>query len=242
MSNQAKSHHLANELPSNIEDMQIGQHFLDPDLANSPHPEISSLAQVHNGFRTTLTNLVQSRQVIDPEQTLDKSFMDAHRLAEQRKAQLLSMSERAAKQAHDTLGALDNDITNALALRDPPSGSEIRSHFKTLPPEERLSSLIARADAGDFETLAAVLTQKGYLSGVTDEQLEVLRKHHSERNAPEQVKRKAVIMKAIKHVIHAHIQFVQNTQQLFPQERIDAINAKKKAASSIREAISTGGF
>lgn len=241
MSTNPKSHHLANELPSNIDEMKIGQYFLDEAVSNSPHPEINSLNQAHDKLRTSLDRFVLSRQNINPEQTLDRAFMDDYRLSEERYTQLAKTVISAVKQASDQRDALDNDISNALALRDPPSGAEIRSHFKALPPEERLSNLMARADAGDLETLAAVLTQKAFLSGVTDEQQEVLRNHHSERNAPELVKRKRIIDKAIKYVTDAHVQYVNDTAELFPKKRVDSIKAKSKAANDLRDSI-RGGF
>ncbi len=237
----ARSHHLTNiPLPDDVDTMVIGQFFLDPEVANANDATINELKHVYEARRTFLEKLVEARRNTNPRLTAEENFMRVFDQKEQRQAQIAKQSDAAQTRANERLKEIDRDIEAELELREPEAGKEIRAYFSSLDPNERMPTLLKRLQAGDKETLAAVTTQQAYLSGLTDEQVALLRAQNAETNAPHNYARRKALKKALTYHLDGSTKFIVDTAKLFPAETVKAIKSKSKAADDINESIRNG--
>lgn len=97
-----------------------------------------------------------------------------------------------------TINAMDEMLTapvKADAERVSISG-EVRAHVKNLSVKERHDFLNAAHDAGDHQTLRAILGAPSYLSGITDQERTLRTRLYHEKCNPEVANRLQVLRKA----------------------------------------------
>ncbi len=74
--------------------------------------------------------------------------------------------------------------------------TEIRNHVKNLPNDKRYDFLKSAHEAGDVQTLSAVLGAPAFLSGLSQVEREAHTRLHHERTNPDAAKRLGVMRKA----------------------------------------------
>lgn len=101
----------------------------------------------------------------------------------------LDQEFNALVEARQRLGvAIDEALAPAARTCE---AAEIRGHFASLPDADRFKLLEERVEAGDAETVHAVLSAPPFLSGLSDTQRAALRAQAEQRFAPELVARRA---------------------------------------------------
>lgn len=95
----------------------------------------------------------------------------------------------------DAMDAMLNDPVKANAERSSVA-AEIRAHIKGLTYEQRQKFLSDAHEAGDTETLRAVLGAPGFLSGITEVERQVRTRLMHEKNSPETANRLKVMRAA----------------------------------------------
>ncbi|WP_341891347.1 hypothetical protein [Variovorax sp. YR752] len=91
---------------------------------------------------------------------------------------------------------------------------EIRAHCRSLPNvAERSKFINSLIDAGDTESLAAVLRGKPYLSGLTQEQSDLFVQQFNRKRRPELPARIELMKRATAHLERAGAQFVLQMEQ-----------------------------
>lgn len=126
-----------------------------------------------------------------------------------------------------------NHVEQELAAPITDSGStsvaaEIRSHAKSLSPEERRRFLSDAQQARDHITLGAVLAAPGYLSGIDETERQLWTRRYHEANSPELAQRLQV-MKAAQGLLDTRCGMVFS-------ERERAVGAAPHKVRALREA------
>lgn len=156
--------------------------------------------------------------------------------------ELVAASDSASKRVltviqknYDELSKIGQQLDEhiAAAIDDParktPVGlsvaTEIRAHVKALPDGKRATFAYAAVEAGDKQTVAALLHAPAYLSGLTDKQMAALRQRAAHAFAPTETTQLEAIRNASDMVAAAGSRLVERFG------RVQAMASGAKASS-----------
>jgi hypothetical protein len=117
---------------------------------------------------------------------------------------------------------------------------EIRAHTKGLSVDERQKFLSDAHDAGDIETLRAVLGAKGYLSGLTEQERQVRTRMLHEKNSPETANRLKV-MRAARDMLLQRSGIVFGEVEKALGAKWDKVQQLRKGQSAAENALKFNG-
>ena len=118
----------------------------------------------------------------------------------------LNLAKQAAKAERNAFQA---EINGLIPDQDGARAGEIRSYFRSLDDGARQTTLQQAVQAGDSETVAALVNSPAYLSGLTGEQQAHAKQRYAETHAPEAT---------------AALKAVERAEQLASQAAGDAIH------------------
>lgn len=122
--------------------------------------------------------------------------------AEQHQTAITMKFDTAVANMTKTIDAMEgmlNDPIKADAERNHVAG-EIRAHVKNMTPEQRHEFLHDAHNAGDVETLRAILGAKGFLSGITETERQTRTRMLHEKLSPE-VAHRIRVMRAAREIL-----------------------------------------
>lgn len=160
--------------------------------------------------------------------------------------QLVAATEGASKRVlsvvqknYEELGKIEQTLDQqvAAAIDDParktPVGlsvaTEIRAHVKALPDGKRATFAYAAVEAGDKQTVAALLHAPPYLSGLTDKQMAALRQRAAHAFAPVETTQLEAVRNAADMVASAGSRLVER----FSRVQAMASSAEGKSRAKI---------
>ncbi|BCH12112.1 hypothetical protein MesoLj131c_63700 [Mesorhizobium sp. 131-3-5] len=150
---------------------------------------------------------------------------------------LLPARGKVTKVQHQTIEAIDNDIRTKLEIEDGPRSHEIRRHLLGLKENARLTVALKAIDAGDKETMAAVLIGPAFLTGFTDEQRAMLRNRQAEKLAGDLIARKRIIEKAKATNMRTLDELLPALDAIFPRHRIEEIKKRMQATKTVKDSF-----
>lgn len=122
----------------------------------------------------------------------------------------IQQAARAAATMRQQVEHLDKEIAGVLrAPVEPHLAGQVRSHWAQQAGAKALKGLREAIEAGDRETVSAVLHGPSYLSGLSPENQALLRRMAAEKFAPEQVARRAETADALARVERASSHFME---------------------------------
>ncbi|TPO07133.1 hypothetical protein [Mesorhizobium sp. B1-1-5] len=215
-----------------------GRQYLAPEFqteAAKADTVVAQMAGMHDVLRTGLEGLQRTLRVQDPAMTEEANFLDLNRRTNGWIEAVANQATVASTQAKRTSEALDNDIRSKLEISEGPRSNEIRSHFKAMKNGDGLSLALKAIEAGDKETTAAILSGPAYLSGLSDEQQNMLRNQMALKFAGDLVSRKNVIEKAMAVNDRAFNELLLAVGQIFPKHRVDEITKRMQTAKKDKD-------
>jgi hypothetical protein len=216
-----------------------GQQYLQPDLAGSAKTDavVSQAKSAHDGMRTTFEALEPALQAIDPTMTPEAQFLDIERRAQSGLDDNAKKVGSARVALENRTAAVENDIQSRMELSESDHAGEIRAHVLKMDDGERVTFVHKAIEAGDKETVGAILKAPAYLSGLEAKQHSALMDAYREKVAGDLVALKAVYLKATKINDMAFNQYVVAHGIIFPKEKVEEIEARASAAKASRDAV-----
>ncbi|MGX8013736.1 hypothetical protein ACVDG8_034595 [Mesorhizobium sp. ORM8.1] len=215
-----------------------GKQYLAPEFqtdAAKADAVVVQLSGAHDSVRTSFDALQRAARVQDPSMTEHAHFLDLHDRAYRRLESEAERLKSARIQAERTIEGLDNDIRSRLEIAEGLRSNEIRSHFKAMKNGDALSLALKAIEAGDKETMAAVLGGPAYLAGLSDDQRNMLHNQMAEKLAGDLVTRKKVIQKAIGINSRAFDELMFAVGAIFPKHRVDEIRNAIQAVKKVKD-------
>lgn len=216
-----------------------GQQYLERELAEAATNDIvvSQMRATHDLYRTKFYALDEAMRINDATRTPEAHYLAVEERARKLLDECAQRGGAATAAAKRTLEALDNDIENRLEIREGTYSTEIRAHFKQMKKGERFAAMIAAAEEGDKATMAAILVVPAFLTGITPEEHSVLRNRYIGAQAPDLVKRRKTVEKAMAINDLAFNQLLDAVNTLFPQQGVAEIRQRANTANAARNAI-----
>ena len=215
-----------------------GDLYLHPDFATfADDPTIQNLKSTHKQYREGFKNVVEAIGIVDPTVTESRRFLDLAKRSEAWLSSIANVGTASTTIARHELDRIERDIVDALGIRNGEFGGELRAHWKTLKPAERVSAAMAAIKANDTATLAAILVAPPALSGLTVEQHTTIRNEHERQNAGKLLARRKVVQKAIAINSRTFDDAMTELARLFPKATVAEITARTNEARAAKDAI-----
>ena len=226
-------------VPANIiTDALGGDHFLHPDFAHyADDAVIQNLSATNKHYRDGFANIISAVGVVDPTVTESKRFLDLAKRADTWLAASAERGTSATTMAKNELTRINAEIETTLRIVDGKYDVEVRSHYKSLKPNERIANAMAAVKANKTETLAAILVGPAELSGLNDEQQQLIRSEHERVNASKLVGRRKAYEKAMAINARAFDEAMIQTSKIFPKSVVAEITARTNEARAAKDAI-----
>ncbi|RWM39958.1 hypothetical protein [Mesorhizobium sp.] len=215
-----------------------GQRYLAPEFqteAAKADAVVAGLAGAHDTYRKGFEALQKAANAKDPAMTPEAGFLDLKRRADAWIDDASKRATAATAQAKRAIEGIDNDIRARLEISEGPRSEEIRGHFKGLKENERFALAMKAVEAGDKETIASLLIGPAYLTGLSDDQRNVLRNQMAEKFAGDLVTRKKVIEKGIAINDQSLNELLLAYGEIFPKHRVDEVTKAVQAAKAVRD-------
>ena len=170
-----------------------------PELGDDP--AFNEVYRAARGLRSGLKELYERLDQVDRDDTRTSSdktrlkgqIRDRHAGAPAKRV------DAARRRAQAEIGEIDR--RTEAALRDTMStaeGKEVRDYVRSL--DSPVSFLLNATQTGDNATLAAVLSHRPYLSGLTAEQQQTLKQAYQAKQHPEDTARRAMLTAALERL------------------------------------------
>jgi hypothetical protein len=226
-------------VPANVgTDHLNGDLYLHPDIAAFKNdPVIANLASAHKGYREGFGNVVAAMKVRDPSVTEAKQFLDVAKRAQTWLASAADRGTSASTAAKHEIERIDRTIVETLGIVEGTYSAELRAHFKSLKPNDRVPAAMAAIKAKDATTLAAILAAPAALSGITVEQQKVIRDEYERIHAGDLLKRRRAIEKALAVNLRTFDDALSEIDRLFPRKTVAEITARTNEARAAKELI-----
>lgn len=231
---------ISNKVLNNVGGDELrGKQYLAPDFVEmvESEPCIRVLRAAHDRLREGHYATIEALRVSDPTLTPEAHFLEVKKQADKLIEQCGTYCTDAERTAKKQLEALDNKINGHLQIHDSSRANEIRGYFLKLKKNERLNAAHMAIERDDKETLGAVLSAPSYLSGLTDDDKAMLMTAYAEKAAPDLVKRKRVIQRAITINDVSFNQALIAHGVLFPEEKVKEIVNRRNVAAEARGRI-----
>jgi hypothetical protein len=224
-----------NSVPDNVGGTLQGDHYLDPKLAKfKDDPVIIAMHGANDGYRIWLDKVKGAVVADDPTMTEAKMFVENHANASRVLGECANKAANASALAKAEVGRIDAEIKERLAIREGTYSKEFRDDFKKMEPSERLSVAFAAVEAGEVDTISAILAAPPRLSGFTDEQHRVIRSRYEERLAADLIERKEAVELSLSTNERSLMDAFGAMDSIFPRAIIEDINTRTKAAKDAR--------
>lgn len=170
----------------------------------------------------------------------DPYFTEAQHLEDWEKrtrVAVKNLDEEQAKldqQFADELRGLDQEINERLALKETERACEIRNYVRSIPEDQRHPFISEVVNRGDSETVAALISAPGYLSGISEDQRGNLKERYMRTHAKDLVERREAIEKAHKAAYSAHQAVTGYVKSIRPEDSFKRIEAMKERAAKAR--------
>lgn len=223
-----------------VGDRLRGQWYRAPQFATAIENGdnvVKAMAAAHDKLRTGFDSVVKARNTPDPTKTEDGHFMEVYARAERWRESIAGELSRARETAEAEIAKLDNEIVEKLAIKDGEYGSELRAHFKSLSPNDRIKEIETAIEKFDAMTMGAILSAPARLSGLTDEQKDMFRRRYAEKHVPNTIARKAVIADALATNSQGFDEALIGLGKLCPKSRYEAIRARQLEAQAAKDGI-----
>lgn len=218
-----------------------GEWYRTPELAAAIANEdqtVMGMQSVHNDLRTGYEKIVKALRTENPTATADGHFLDIMKKSDRWINECARRSEMASNGAKAELDKLDREMSDTLGIEETSRANEIRAYFERLKSRnERIAAARAAIEGFDKETMGAILSAPAYLSGLSNEDVDMLRKLYAQRHAPKALARKAAIERAIAVNADAFNEALIALGALFPKDRVASINARIAAAQAAKDDI-----
>ncbi|MBZ9758424.1 hypothetical protein LB524_24350 [Mesorhizobium sp. ESP6-5] len=218
-------------------DYLLGERFLEPDLAEAAKTDavVSQMRAAHDSYRNGFKALKEALRSQDPAMTPEANLMDMKKRSDSWLEDITKRATEATANANRTIDAIDNDIRTKLEIEDGPRSHEIRRHLLGLKENDRLTVALKAIDAGDKETMAAVLIGPAFLTGFTDEQRAMLRSRQAEKMAGDLIARKRIIEKAKATNMRTLDELLPALDAIFPRHIVEEITKRMQATTKIKD-------
>jgi len=160
---------------------------------------------------------------------VDKSVSAAAKSVDGQMKRLLGFEEGLATKVKNAVWDSDSERVSGVAV-----AGEVRGHFKKLPVGKRLSEAMAAIRAGDRRTTTALLSAPSYLSGLSEENLAIIRDLAGERFAPTEFAQLRATRSAIEKVQAAGGYFLNDTNRS-KGRTVERTATRSKARRAIAE-------
>ena len=195
---------------------------------------LARLAAAHSAFHQGHKNLRAATQTRDPEATPEAHFMRTRKMGEDWVKRSGEQASRALEFARTEIDSERRKLVEDLGLVEDHRASEVRGTMRGLKDQERMKLLQEAIEGGDAATIAAVTAAPAYLSGLSSERAQALRRQYEQRHAAERLARIDTLTKAAEVVDTTLSQAVVFQAELHPQHRAAEIEAKQKAARDMQ--------
>ncbi|GLQ79287.1 hypothetical protein GCM10007881_28050 [Mesorhizobium huakuii] len=218
-------------------DHLLGERYLKPNLAEAVTTDavVSQMKGAHDSLRNGFTAMKAALRSQDPTMTPEANFMDLKKRADGWLDSIAKLATDASTQAKRTIEGIDNDIRAKLEIEDGPRSNEIRRHLLGLKENDRLTVALKAIDAGDKETMAAVLIGPSFLSGFSDDQRTMLRNRQGEKMAGDLIARKKVLEECISTNLRTVDEALSAVDAIFPRHRVEEITKRRQATKAVRD-------
>jgi hypothetical protein len=112
------------------------------------------------------------------------------------------------------------------------AASDIRGYIKSLPQGERAAFCFKAADENDLEIISAVLTTTPFVSGLTRQEIAMVRDHASKILAPREYMQRHALSKISEGLTVAGDSYMRRFQEILPRSRPSSAAAAMAALKS----------
>jgi hypothetical protein len=220
-------------------DYLLGERYLEPDLAEVAKTDavVSQLKGVHDSYRNGFKALKEALRSQDPGMTPEANLMDMKKRSDSWLEDITKRATEATANANRTIEGIESDVRAKLEIEDGPRSHEIRRHLLGLKENDRLTVALKAIDAGDKETMSAVLIGPAFLTGFTDEQRAMLRNRQAEKMAGDLIARKRIIEKAKATNMRTLDELLPALDAIFPRHRIEEITKRMQATKTVKDSF-----
>jgi hypothetical protein len=159
---------------------------------------------------------------------LDRAAKDFDR----RFATIRATREALAKRIDDALVDPKGSTPAGIA-----TAGEIRAYARSLKDHERHKFVEEAIEAGDLQTLSALLNAPRYLSGLTDQRRALYRDSAAEKFAGQDFKQLAAADKVVDHLMTASSVMLKKFGELLPPKRETPQSAADEALSNLKKGV-----
>jgi hypothetical protein len=224
-----------NSVPESVGGTLQGNHYLNPKLVKFADDRvITAMREVNDGYRNWLDKVKLAVVTNDPTMTEAKMFVENHANATRVLAEWATKATNASGLAKAEIGRIDTEIAERLNIREGAYSKEFREDFKKMEPNERLSVAFAAVEAGEVDTVSAILAAPPRLSGFTDDQHSLIRSRYEERLAADLIERKEAVQLTLSTNERSLMDAIGAMDAIFPPAIVADINARTKAAKDAR--------
>lgn len=215
-------------------------HFTPDEVAkHSTDGDYMSLMDAHTIARKTAEKLLEARKValantMQTEAANLEQFARAHDKAlEQTNGTL----EATINRANQSISAIEAELAEPIAApKNAGTASDIRAHVKGLSHEERRSFIAEAVASGDEETVTAVLSAPGYLSGLSKVETDHYRDSYKRAQNPELHDRLELLKKTESKVRSAAQRLAELSGKIHRHDTQKTL-AAKNADAAARQAL-----
>jgi hypothetical protein len=210
-----------------------------PDLAEAAanDPVVGQLRSTHDFYRNGHDAIRSALKTPDPTRTPEAHFLDIEAKAKRWIDDCVRKAEAANGAAKSAVEALDKEMVETLGIKDGTYAREIRAHFSGMDKNGRVAAIRAAIDGFDKETMGAILSAPAYLSGFSNEEQAMFRRHYAEKHMPQAIARKAVIEKAVRTNSTAFNEALVELSSMFPTGKVADIRARIEKAQAAKNNI-----
>jgi hypothetical protein len=206
------------------------------------HPSVQQAAAAMNGMRTALIQIAEAREKSKRHPELESEASQVLAVQRYVDGMYLPPSERGdtARKALDYRISEVEKLIEATVLQGgsfhlSPQAIEVRGHVKGLSTEARMKFIDGLMEAGDHESLAAILRFKPYLSGLSQGMVDSLNEQYVQRTKPYLLAEVAMLNKVKDTLMRAHHWFIN-----YGLER--AAGVKRAVVADLRKRVAAAKF
>jgi len=227
------------ELPEATGDHLLGDQYARPELVElaESEPAVAALKNAHSRYREGFQRLRDSMKARDPNETEARHLTESRKVADQWLKDAAKRNDDAKGKAESALVGVKLDIRDKCGFDETPRASEVRSIFREMKPEQRITAANQAIESGDSEVMAALLNGSAMLTGLSEQDREGLKAAYVRRHAPELLKRKQTLEKALEINQRTNIEALTNYSKMFDSGRMGQISQASERSRQARQAV-----
>jgi len=207
----------------------------DSDTAPYLAPTETAFSEAYIGISQVFT--AREKAATNPTWNEAQQIIQTQDLADKVFARVAKGFDATRANLDRSIAFLEGELSTPLAQKAVGSlGREIREHVKALTTTEKHKFLQEAIDAGDEETVSAVIGAKHYLTGISVEMQTVLTRAWHTRQQPEKAKRLAA-MQGARSLIEKNAPLVFAQLEKAVGMRPDKVKALRTAKNDAEQAF-----